>query len=192
MNNKPRAARPGDVCVLLEPSEDEAVNLRQRQMSLQALFGGRLHESVHLTCQRFELHDECLLPDLIRHLGSKLVAVQPFPIVAVSLVQLTHPFWQSRLLRWRIQGTSELQRFGTIVEGTLVTMRITPHFLYTSGWKPTLVTALEAIPEVDLAGYLGDIPLPHHLFVARQVVLSRIKGRKEFEILGTIQLSNGQ
>jgi hypothetical protein len=166
MNNTPRTAKPDDVCVLLEPSEDEAVNLRQRQMSLQAL--------------------------LIRHLGSKLVAVQPFPIVAVSLVQLIHPFWQSRLLRWRIQGTSELQRFGTIVEETLVTMRITPHFLYTSGWKPTLVTALEAIPEMDLAGYLGDIPLPHHLFVARQVVLSRIKGRKEFEILGTIQLSNGR
>jgi len=191
MESNHRTAKPGDICVLLEPSEDEIAELRQRQMSLQALFGGRPHERVHLTCQRFSLPDERLLPDVIRHLGSQLVAVQPFPIVAVSLVQLTHSFWQSRLLRWRIQGTSDLRRFGAIVEGVLATMGIKSHFSYASGWEPTLVTALEEISELNLDRYLGDIPFPHHLFVARQVVLSRIKGRKEFEILETVQLSNG-
>ena len=189
--NRPRTAKPGDVCVLLEPSEDEVVGLRQRQMSLQALFGGRPHERVHLTCQRFELPDERLLPDVMRRLRSQLVAVGPFPIVAVSLVQLDHSFWQSRLLRWRIQGTGDLRRFGMIVEDVLVTMGVTPHFLPTSGWEPTQVTALEAIPEVNLDSYLGDMVFPQHLFVARQVVLSRIRDREDFEILETVQLSNG-
>lgn len=187
--NDHRTAKPGDICVLLEPSEDESAELRQRQISLQALFGGRPHECVHLTCQRFELQDEYLLPDVIRNLQSALLTVQPFPIIAVSLIQLDHPFWQSRLLRWRIQGTSELQCFGATVEEALVTMGITPHFSHTSGWRPTLVTALEAIPEANLDRHLGGMLFPHHLFVARQVVLSRIKGRGDFQILGTIQLS---
>ena len=191
MNNS-RTAKPGDVCVLLEPSEDEIVELRQRQMSLQALFGGRPHERVHLTCQRFELQDEHLLSDVIQRLRSELVAVGPFPIVAVSLVQLDHSFWQSRLLRWRIQGSDDLRRFGIIVEDALVTVGITPHFLYTAGWEPTLATALEAIPEVNLDSYLGDMSFPHRLFIARQVVLSRIKGRGDFEILETIPLSDGR
>ena len=55
--NGPRVARPGDVCVLLEPAEDEIADLRQRQAALQARFGGCPHERVHLTCQRFELQD---------------------------------------------------------------------------------------------------------------------------------------
>ena len=71
-------------------------------------------------------------------------------------------------------------------------MGITPHFLVTSGWESTLVTALEGIPGTYLGSYLGDMPFPQHLFIAWQVVLSRIKGRGEFEILETIQLSNGQ
>jgi hypothetical protein len=161
-------------------------------MSLQALFGGRPQERVHLTCQRFELPDERLLPSVVRRLRSELAAVQPFPVVAVSLVQLTHPFWGSRLLRWRIGGSDDLRRLGTIVEGTLVALGITPHFSVALGWKPTLVTALEAVPEVDLDRYRGDVAFPHHLFVARQVVLSLIKGRGEFEILGTIRLSESR
>jgi hypothetical protein len=186
--NLHRTAQPGDVCLLLEPAEEEIDELRQRQVGLQARFGGRLHERVHLTCQRFELPDEGLLPGLIQHLRRALVAVRPFPIVVVSLVQSYHPFWDSRLLRWRIQYPDDLGRFGLIVEDALDAAGITPHFSVRSGWKPTLVTALEAIPEVNLDRHPGGISFPHHLFVARRVVLSRIRGRGEFEILETVQL----
>jgi hypothetical protein len=185
-----RAARPGDVCVLLEPAEEEIDELQQRQVALQARFGGRPHERVHLTCQRFELPDEGLLLGLIQHLRRALVAVRPFPIVAVSLVQSYHRFWGSRLLRWRIQYPDDLRRFGLIVEDALAAAGITPHFSVASGWKPTLVTALEAIPEADLDRQPEGISFLHHLFVARQVVLSRIRGRGEFEILETVQLTS--
>jgi hypothetical protein len=185
-----RTARPGDVCVLLEPAEEEIIELRQRQMNLQARFGGRLHERVHLTCQRFELPDEGLLPGLIQRLRGALVVVRPFPIVAVSPVQSYHRFWGSRLLRWRIRGSGELRRLGIIVEDTLVTAGVRPHFAVASGWEPTVVTALEAVPEVDLDHRPQGILFPHHLFVARQAVLSRIRGRGEFEILETIRLDS--
>jgi hypothetical protein len=187
--NGPRIARPGDVCVLLEPAEGEIAGLRQRQAALQARFGGRPHERVHLTCQRFELQDERPLPDLIRLLRSGLVVVRPFSIVAVSLVQLEHPFWRSRLLRWCIQSSDDLRRLGRIVERTLAAVGIAPHFSLASGWEPTLLTALDGIPEVDLERNLDDIPFPHHLFTARRVVLSRIRGHRQFEILETIRFS---
>jgi hypothetical protein len=185
-----RTAQPGDVCLLLEPGEEEITELRQRQVDLQARFGGRAHERVHLTCQRFELPDDALLPGLIRRLRRALVAFRPFPIVAVSLVQSCHRFWGSRLLRWRIRGSNELRRFGIMVEDTLVAVGVRPHFAVASGWEPTVVTALEAIAEVDLDGHLGHMPFPHHLFVARRAVLSRIRGRGEFEILETIRLNS--
>jgi len=186
--NLHRTAQPGDVCVLLEPAEEEIAELRQRQTALQARFGGRPHERVHLTCQRFELPDEALPLGLVQHLRRALVAVRPFPIVAVSLVQCYHSFWGSCLLRWCIQYPKDLRRFGLIVEDALIAAGVTPHFSVASGWEPTLVTALEAIPEMDLDRHPGSISFPHHLFVVQRVVLSRIRGRGEFEILETVQL----
>jgi hypothetical protein len=185
-----RTAQPGDVCVLLEPAGQEIDELRRRQVGLQACFGGRLHERVHLTCQRFELPGEGLLPGLIQRLRGALAVVQPFPIVAVSLVQSYHQFWGSRLLRWRIRGSDELRRLGIVVEDTLVAVGVRPHFAVASGWEPTVVTALEAIPEVDLERQSGSMSFPHHLFVARWVVLSRIRARGVFEILETIRLDS--
>jgi hypothetical protein len=186
--NRPRVARPGDVCVLLEPAEDEIADVRQRQAALQARFEGCPHERVHLTCQRFELRDEHPLPDLVQLLRSGLGAMRPFPIVAVSLIQYESPFWRSHLLRWRIRPSDDLRRLGRIVERALGAAGIRPHFSSASGWEPTLLTALEGIPEVDLERYRDDILFPHHLFTARWVVLSRIKGYRQFEILGTIRL----
>jgi hypothetical protein len=161
-------------------------------MSLQSLFGGRLHERVHLTCQRFELQEERLLPGVVARLRTNLAAIQPFPITASSLIQIPHSFWQSRLLRWRIQVTSDVRRLAQSVEDGLVAVGVNPHFPYTSGWVPTRVTALEAVPEVDLDRYLSDMPFPQHLFTGRQVVLSKIVGWRQFEILETIQLLDVQ
>jgi hypothetical protein len=187
---EPRTARPGDICVLLEPAEDEITELRQLQMSLQSLYGGRLHERVHLTCQRFELGDGQVLPDIVQRLGDSIAALQPFHITASSLVEMEHPFWQTRLLRWRIQVTDDVRRFVQLVERGLVAGGVRPHFSYTSGWVPTLVTALEAIPKLDLEHPPAGIPFPQYLFTGRQVRLSKIVGRRQFEILATIPLTD--
>jgi hypothetical protein len=190
MQTKPRTARPGDVCVLLEPAGDEIAKLHQLQMSLQCLFGGRPHERVHLTCQRFELREERLLPELVHRLRTNLVAIQPFPITASSLAPSEHRFWQSRLLRWHIQVTTDVRRFARRVEDGLVATGVTPHFPQASGWVPTRVTALEAIPRGDLDSRLSDLVFPQHLFTGRQVVVSKIIGQRQFEILETIRLSD--
>jgi hypothetical protein len=184
-----RPARPGDTFVLLLPAADEIAGLCERQKSLQSRFGGRPHEPVHLTCQRFELPEERPLPSLLDRLRLKLAGVPAFPIVATSIVQMEHPFWETRLLRWQIRGTRALRHFVALVDECLVEMGIRPHYPLTREWGPGLVTALEQIPKLDPDRELDGLDFPHPLFTARQVVISRIKGQKQFEVLGRLGLT---
>lgn len=189
MNGKKRTARPGDVCVLLVPGQEEADPLHRMQASLQLVFGGAPHEPVHLTCQRFDMAHDHPVSDIIQHLEARLATVPPVPVVAVSMIQIEHRFWQSRLLRWRIRVTDRVQHLVTAIEDGLVAAGIDPHFPRDSGWMPTLVTALEGVlPGEEPEPRLSEEVFPLHLFTGRRVVLSRILGHREFEILWTGEL----
>jgi hypothetical protein len=189
MNDKKRTARPGDICVLLVPGQDEADRLQRMQTSLQLVFGGAPHQPVHLTCQRFDMAHDHPVSDIIQYLEARLATVRPVPLVAVSMIQIEHRFWQSRLLRWRIRVTDRLQHLVTAIEDGLVAARIAPHYPRDSGWMPTLVTALEGVlPEEEPERRLSEEVFPLHLFTGRRVVLSRILGHREFEILWTEEL----
>ncbi len=182
-----RPAQPGDMFILLQPSEEEAACLRQRQLALQARLGGQPHETVHLTCQRFTLGDESRVTGLIDQV-TKLHTQLPFAIIAVSLIQFEHAFWGTRLLRWQVRVTDELHRFRTLVDDTLTQAGATLHYPFSTSREPWSATALENIPEIDLDSYLAHAEYPHHLFYACQVVLSRIVGRGAFEILAQARL----
>ncbi|RMH68382.1 MAG: hypothetical protein D6675_16220 [Gemmatimonadetes bacterium] len=189
MLEKPvRTAIPGDICVLLEPDEVELELVRTKQKSLQAIFGGHFHSRVHLTCQRFALPDDQLQSELIHHLRERLMTYPPFTLTAVSLISFYAEFWQSYLLRWKIRTTEPLHRFRLTVEEALHKIDITPH--YPSNWNPTLVTALEEISILKTERYLAAMNFPYQLFRVRQVVLSKINGVNNFEILETIPLEN--
>lgn len=191
VNSKKRTARPGDVCVLLVPGRDEADRLQRMQASLQLVFGGAPHEPVHLTCQRFDMVHDHPVSDIIQNLEGRLAAVPPVPVVAASMIQVEHPFWQSRLLRWRITVTDRVQCLIKAIEDGLVAASIDPHFPRDSGWMPTLVTALEGIlPGEDPERRLSKEVFPLHLFTGRRVVLSRILSHREFEILWATQLTD--
>ncbi len=188
MSARPRVARAGDVCLLLEPGRDELPRLRQRQAALQARFGGRPHRRVHLTFQRFELGDESRVAPMVRGLADSLVGLPPIPLVAVSLAQLEAPFWGMRQLRWCIQGSAALSWLGRRTEAGLVAAGVTPHFFGGRNWNPTLVTALDQVPESDMAAHLAELTFPRPLFTGRWVVVSKILGRARFEILDRIEL----
>jgi hypothetical protein len=185
-----RAGRPGDVCVLLLPGDDELPRLHQLQCSLQARYSGRPHTPVHLTCQRFDVEDETALSLLGSQVRSALDGSPPFPIVATSLVEVASPFWGTRLLRWLIRVTDELHHFCALVDDALVAGGARLHYPHSAGWDPRHVTALEDIPEAETAGHVLGVAYPHDLFLARQVVLSRITGVRDFEILDRLALSS--
>ena len=182
-----RPARFGDICVLLEPTQEEEINrLRQRQMSLQSLFGGIPIEDVHLTCQRFACQDNNLMQGFVQNLTRALAIFELFPFTALSLKTLYSPLRQTNILKWSVPVTENLQRFVAIVEQTLLATGIPP--LYPPGFVSSLVAALRGVPELspdELSNYNG---FPHHLFTVGKVALSRISGLNEFEILATFQL----
>lgn len=183
MHDLTRPAQPGDMFVLLVPSEDELPTLRQRQLALQARFGGRPHEVVHVTCQRFTLPDGRPVEGLIRQFKRRIATCAPFPIVATSLIQYEHAFWGTRILRWLVRVTDELHRFCVLVDETLAAGGATPHYTFSASRAPKHMTALEDVPEADLDGYQPETPYPHHLFTARTAVCSLLKGQGAFEIL---------
>jgi hypothetical protein len=183
-----RPAQPGDICVLLAPSADETAHVvRPRQRYLQTLFGGRPTEFVHLTCQRFIIQDE-LMPTVAQQLRTQTAAVQPLSILATSLVPWNSRNQQLRVLRWSIALTRDLRRMAALIADVLAKTGAAP--LYVSGWQPTLITALEGINELTVdPNFLADQSFPFPLFLAEQVVLSKIKAIGEYEILDTIPLS---
>ena len=185
MELNPRIAHADDICILLEPLESERARLRRLQEELQTRFGGVPHRNVHLTTQRFLLPDEISLPPLITALQSALTAFPPFRIVAEGLKAGQHAFWGSCLLRWRIRDSKPLEDFLHVVDATLLAQGMEPHFPSAAGWRPTLVTALEGLAECDVALETES----GYLFTASWAVLSRIRGRGDFEILAIIRLS---
>jgi hypothetical protein len=185
---RPRTAQAGDLYVVLEPAPDEVPGVRRQQLALRSIFGGRPHDPVHFSCQRFELPTGVGAEELIRRLREGLRPMPAFPIVAKGLVQLEHSFWGTRLLRWRVRPSKALTVFLNALEDALRPLDAVLHFPTDQGWRPSLVTALEDVGELDLDAYPERAPFPHYLFTARRAVLSRILGPGRFEVLASFTL----
>jgi hypothetical protein len=182
-----RPGQPGDICLLLEPTDQGEIHaLRQQQITLQNLYGGRLMEPVHLTCQRFVLNDQQRYPDLINMLVEFTAQYQPFSFQVQGLIPLYSPYRQMNILKWEIIPESRLKRFSARLEQLLQNPWTTS--LYTPGWVSTLVTALV---EIDGSRSISAERLPsfpHPLFTPSLLTVSKINGPSEFEILDKIPL----
>ena len=184
-----RPAQAGDLFILLEPVPDELANIREYQRDLQHLFGGRIYENVHVTCQRFTLQDDGSKSDTVHHLVESLSHFHPFSIMTDSLVMVHPPFWQSYMLRWKIRMTEEWWAFVESINSVLEAIECFPHY---SIEEPATCTALEMDVEKNVAdgSMLG---LPCCLFSAQRITLSQLtkvgKHEREFEILATVHLS---
>ncbi|MBI3943241.1 MAG: hypothetical protein HY326_09535 [Chloroflexi bacterium] len=180
-----RPAKPGDICVLLEPSAKEEISLLHRyQLSLQSQFGGKLIHPVHLTCQRLELPKESRLAELVERIEQVAASSQPFPLMALATTPLFSSFRGFNILKWQIELTGNLRTFIFAVTEALHASGAIP--LYRPGWVPTLITALEDIEASEVDRRLHDSLFPYPLFNACRVEISRIKGPTDFETLAEV------
>lgn len=191
MTNPPLVARPGDICILLEPSEAEMPHLRRLQLSLQEQFGGRPQERVHLTCQRMDAQNEDTIQRLKANLRQELANIERPRVIATSVILLSHEFWQMTMLRWQIEKTSALRQFLACLEAACTAVAITPHYHYAAGWIPSTLTALEEIDPSAVERDIETFPSPQYLFTGSHLALSRIIGTRQFEILDTLPLGLG-
>jgi hypothetical protein len=181
-----RPAQSGDICVLLEPNrEEEIAQLRERQTTLQRLYGGSLIKHVHLTCQRFACADERLVQEFVQRLRQIVTEVKPFTLTALSLETRYVQVRETNVLKWRVEETAELRRFAGLVEEALEETGIAS--LYAPGFVTCLVTALREVPELGAGELARHGELPYPLFDAGKVILSRILGPNAFEILATVE-----
>jgi len=182
-----RPTRTGDICVLLEPSDQaELKQIRQYQNALQANFGGEPAEVIHLTCQRYEIHKKDQLNSLVEYLLKSRNEIRSFPISAVSLSALHEEYRDINILKWCVQVTDDLMRFLAFIENGLLKSGILP--LQKSWFVPTLITALVGIDDLNIESKIEGLKFPQYLYCASQFQLSKICAPSEFEILETIQL----
>ena len=177
-------AKPGDICILLVPAEEDKPALRQRQVELHDLFGGQIVEDIHITCQKFCVTDGRPLKPVLRRLSRCITGIQPFLIYAGSYIHFYSDFWKFSVLRWRVLEDKDWCFFQGQVEETLDKVSCPPHYRH---GKPATCTAVNLDREINLEMVPREI-FPFPLFRARKVLFSRIKSQYEFEILETVIL----
>lgn len=177
-------AKPGDLCLLLVPTDEaEIQTLQTRQQALSAHLGGNPVALVHLTCQRFS-GDEQHVARLLEQL--ELAATEPVVIRAVGSEIIYSPFRGNHILKWHIEVSEALRQAVTLIQETVLAAGFRP--LYAPGAIPALVTALTDLPE-GVEKQLGGVDdVPGHLFTGDQFILSRINGPEEYETLAMFRM----
>ena len=182
-------AKLNDIFIIIKPAEEDMHRLRDYQEDLQALFGGWVYEDVHLTCQRFAVQGDAVLSDVVNALKEQLSSAREFPVVAESLTVFYSPFWETRLLRWGIQKTSQWQDFRAAIDEVLTNLGFAQDEPLP---ESATCTALEEIPVVNLENDSSPMEIDQLLFKAREVVISQIQGPRKFKILERFQLGGEQ
>ena len=181
-----RSTRPGDLFVLLVPRQREETPAVQMQRELQVFFGGRSVSPVHVTLERFELHDQQNLEEITWRLEQQAKLHLPFPVTSFSVETIKGDFRGGYLLKWLVYLSDPLSQWINFVRGTLDAIRA--RRFYSSLGDMWTVTALEGIKELDTLPFLAQAAFPQDLFTAEQILISRILGPNEHETLGRFDL----
>ena len=184
MNNSDhRIARPGDIFLLLVPPARELHRIKAWQANLQSRFGGRILPDPHITCQRFTPAQGLSTADCLRNLAGELGSIRPFPIYTDRLIQFHAAYWQTQVLRWRIQETDEYAEFRDRLDITLQRIQCPSHF---NRLRHATCTAIELDQPTDLPQKIATAGLPAILFTARTLLVSELLESFEFDILQTL------
>lgn len=187
MPEVPRIAQPGDIFILLVPSGPELAGLRGKHAELQSQYGGQLVEPIHITVERFSPDEGQCAQDCITPIKENLRQVQPFQLRTDALIQFFAPYWQSQVLRWRVQESPFWNDFRDLLENTLNETGCPSHFIRR---RHATCTILKLDEEIDLPIEWQDFTLP--LFTARQVWISELKNDGLFEILEEFTLGDAR
>jgi hypothetical protein len=180
-----RVAQPGDIFILLVPPAQELHQLRQWQAELQARYGGEPVSHIHVTSQRFTPHQGQLEERCVEQVISDLQGIPSFSLNTDMLVHFYAPYWNTNVLRWRVQETSAYAEFRDILDETLLKIDCPSHF---NRQRHATCTLLNLDHEVDLKDNPPNRQYPAHLFTAREVLISQLVENDDFHILETVRL----
>lgn len=177
-------ARPGDLCILLAPRDDERLILRKEQDILVNFYGGWLVPEPHITCQRFRMPPGQPLGAVLDRLQVCTQKIPPFTINAAGLTQMLAPFWGTYVLRWQVQEDDCWRQFISLTDAALSEAGCELHYQHDI---PVTCSAVDLTYKVNL-DEKPRLVFPHPLFTARKVLVTGVLGSNEFETLGEVQL----
>jgi hypothetical protein len=183
MPSTPRIAQPGDFFLLLVPFGEDLERLRQEQWKWQSRYGGQIVEPIHITVERFSPKDKEFPFACVSRLRQKLESIKPFTISADAIIQFMAPYWQSYVLRWRVERSAAWQQFRDRIKYTLEEIDCPSHF---DRRRHATCTILKLEGKVDLPSPTPETDMP--LFLVQELRLSTLKYDREFEILEKIKL----
>ncbi len=177
----PRAAQPGDVCLLLVPSRPASAEVKTVLEALRREFGGRIVAPLHVTVDRVAAGDTEVLVSAVR---GCLPRLRQAAIRVNSAFVLRSEYRGADVLKLDVAREDALDHDIDELRAALRVAGLSPTY---GDDRSMTVTALERI---ERPAALDAVPwdLPLDLFVGDTVLVSRIRGVGSYEILATANL----
>jgi hypothetical protein len=174
----PRAAQPGDVCLLLVSSRPASAEVKTLLEALRREFGGRIVEPLHVTIDRVAAVDA---DDIVLSVHECLPRLRRATIRGNGLFVLRSEYRGADVLKLDVARDVALEHDIDELRAALRLAGLRPVY---GDERSMTVTALERIergPGLDAAG----AGLPADLFVGDTILVSRILSVGRYEILDT-------
>lgn len=177
-----RAAQAGDICILLVPSHPPSTNVREFLNKLKRDFGGRIVEPLHVTVDRVVAADTA---DVVRAIRECAPRLRRAAVRGEGMFVLRSAYRGANVLKLDVGRDSALDHDIDELRSALRQAALTPMY---GDERSMSVTALERIerpgaPDTAVAAF------PLDLFVADTLLISRIRGVGDYEILHTANLT---
>lgn len=177
-----RAARTGDICILLVPSRPPSTNVKALLDRLKGEFGGRIVEPLHVTVDRVAAGDT---EDLLRAMHECIPRLRTAVVRGKGLFVLRSEYRGADVLKLDVDHDDALDHDIDELRAGLRQAGLRPMY---GDERSMTVTALERIERSAARdpARLGALPLD--LFVGDTLLVSRIRGVGNYEILATASL----
>jgi hypothetical protein len=176
-----RAAKAGDICILLVPSRPPSPNVKQLLEGLKGEFGGRIVEPLHVTVDRVAAADTKEVVPAIRECLPRL---RRATVRGNGLFVLRSEYRGADVLKLDVGRDGPLDHDIDELRAALRNAGLTPMY---GDERSLTVTALDRI-ERSAATDAAAAGLPRDLFVADTVLVSRIRGVGSYEILDSASI----
>lgn len=172
-----RAAKAGDICILMVPSRPASAEVNAFLERLRREFGGRVVDPLHVTIDRVGSESDAV----VRAVRESLPRLRRAAIRGDGLFVLRSEFRGADVLKLDVARDDALDHDIDELRAALRQAGLTPVY---GDERSMTVTALERI-ERDARSDASAAGLPADLFVADRILVSRILGVGRYEVLDT-------
>ena len=177
-----RIARPGDIFIMLAAKTNHINSkLRRHLDELQKIASGHPPEMMHITLQRFGTRSQAAGRRLLDRLEEQKANLLPFNVMADGYLAVFSDFQKIHILKWTVPGNEILKTWYHMVDEVGLSVGLKPIYLR-QGYGAWVTALLDIQPPNE--AQLQDIPIPKPLFCVNRLMVSRLLGPGEYQLLG--------